>query len=104
MNKNFGVNTFPTPKLTGCCNFHFISTTDPPRIVREHLNQNFGQQRTGRVGAMNWPARSPDFNPLDLSLIGRLKTLVYSDTVIDGEALTTSREYVFGVSSKTTNV
>lgn len=53
---------------------------------------------------MNWPARSPDFNPPDLWLIGRLKTLVYSDTIIGVETLTASREYVFGVSSKTTNV
>jgi len=54
---------------------------------------------------MNWSARSPVFIPSDLWLSGRLKTLVYSDTIIDAEALTaTSRECLSGVSSKRMNI
>jgi hypothetical protein len=76
-----------------------------PRIVRQHLNQNFGRHGSGRGGTVNWPARSPDFNPPDLWLSGRVKTLVYSDTITDAEALTdTTREFLSGVWSKTTKV
>jgi hypothetical protein len=44
------------------------------RIVRQHLNQTFGEQLIGRGGPVNWPARSPVLNPLDFWLWGHLKT------------------------------
>jgi hypothetical protein len=53
----------------------------PPRFlrtVRHNMNQNFGEQWIGRGGPVNWPARSPDLNPLDRSLWGHLRALVYS--------------------------
>jgi hypothetical protein len=46
----------------------FMHGGAPPhflRIVRQHLNQTFGEQWIGRGGSVNWPARSPDLNPLD---------------------------------------
>jgi len=49
---------------------------------------------------MNWPAHSPDFFPPDLWLNERLKTSVYSDTIIDAETLTASRDCLSGFSSK----
>jgi hypothetical protein len=39
-----------------------------PNIVRQHLNQAFGQQWTGCGGPVNWPAKYPDLNPLDFLL------------------------------------
>jgi hypothetical protein len=60
---------------------HFLGT------VRQHLNQAFGEQWIGREGPVNWPARSPDCNSLDVWLWGRLKTLVYPAPIIDLEVL-----------------
>jgi hypothetical protein len=37
-----------------------------------------GEQRIGRGGPVNWPARSPDLNSLDSSLRGHVKTVVCS--------------------------
>jgi hypothetical protein len=48
------------------------------RNVRHHLNQTFREQWIGRRGRVNWPARSPDINPLDCWLWGHLKSLMYS--------------------------
>jgi hypothetical protein len=45
----------------------FMHDGTPPhflRIVRHHLNQTFGDQWIGRGGPVNWPARTPDLNPL----------------------------------------
>ncbi|KAJ4426274.1 hypothetical protein ANN_27086 [Periplaneta americana] len=41
----------------------------------------------GRGGPIAWPPRSPDLNPLDFYLWGRLKSLVYSSPVPDLESL-----------------
>jgi hypothetical protein len=60
---------------------HFIST------VTQHLNQTFGKQWIRHGGPVNWPARSPDLNPLDFWLWGHLKTLVYSALFSDLEVL-----------------
>jgi hypothetical protein len=38
----------------------------------------FSEQWVGRRGAVSWPARSSDLNPLDCWLLGHPKTLVYS--------------------------
>jgi len=37
-------------------------------IVRQHLNQAFGQQWTGCGGPVKWPAKSPDHNLLNFWL------------------------------------
>jgi hypothetical protein len=56
-------------------------------IVREHPNQTLGEQWIGRGCPFNWPARSPDFNPLDFWLWEHLTTLVYSAPINDLEVL-----------------
>jgi hypothetical protein len=57
------------------------------RIVRQHLNQTFGEQWIGRGGPFSWPARSPDLNPMDILLWGHLRSSVYSSPVSDLEVL-----------------
>lgn len=47
------------------------------RTVTEFLNNNF-HGWIGNGGTINWPARSPDFNPCDMFLWGDLKSRVYS--------------------------
>jgi hypothetical protein len=49
----------------------FMHDGTPPhylRVVRQHLNRTFGEQWIGRGDPVNWPARSPDLNPLDFWL------------------------------------
>lgn len=50
--------------------------------VRAILNRTFPNRWIGRRGPINWPARSPDLNPLDYFLWGHLKEAVYSREVI----------------------
>jgi hypothetical protein len=38
------------------------------RIFRQHLTQTFGEQWIGCEGQINWPTRSPEFNPFDIWL------------------------------------
>lgn len=45
--------------------------------VRNFLNTTFPQRWIGRRGPVEWPARSPDLNPLDFFLWGYLKSKVY---------------------------
>jgi hypothetical protein len=40
--------------------FMHDGTTHVLRIVRQGLNQTFGEQWIGRGGPVSWPARSPD--------------------------------------------
>lgn len=47
--------------------------------VREILNNQFGHRWIGRGGGINWPARSPDLNPLDFYYWGRIKSAVYTN-------------------------
>lgn len=47
------------------------------REVRNYLNDTFPQKWIGRRGTIEWPARSPDLNPLDFFLWGYLKSRVY---------------------------
>jgi hypothetical protein len=53
------------------------------RLVRQRLNQTFGEQWTGCGGPVNWLARYRDLNPLNFCLWGHLKTLVYSALIND---------------------
>lgn len=69
----------------------FMHDGAPPhaaRPVQEHLNQTFAHW-IGRGGTVPWPARSPDFNPLDFFLWGYLKNLVYDrrQEILDVEDL-----------------
>ena len=54
---------------------------------KEYLNDAYPHQWIGRGGPIPWPARSPDLNPLDFYLWGRLKSLVYSSAVPNSEVL-----------------
>lgn len=52
----------------------------PPHFalaVRQYLDRTFPERWIGRRGFIEWPARSPDMNPLDFFLWGHLKTVVY---------------------------
>lgn len=49
-------------------------------MVRQHLNDTF-QEWIGLNGPILWPARSPDFNPMDFFLWGYIKNLVYVQSV-----------------------
>jgi hypothetical protein len=56
----------------------------PPHFnlaVRDVLNNTSHGQLIGRGGPTAWPPRSPDLNPLDFYLWGRLNTLVYAAPV-----------------------
>lgn len=46
-------------------------------VVRQYLDEAFPQRWIGRRGPIEWPARSPDLNPLDFFLWGYLKSKVY---------------------------
>lgn len=48
------------------------------RMVTDYLNQTFPNSWIGTRGPVAWPARSPDLNPLDFYLWGRLKNKVYN--------------------------
>jgi hypothetical protein len=51
--------------------------------VCQWLSENYAGRwiGLGRDATFSWPARSPDFNPLDLFVSGYLKTKVYASTV-----------------------
>jgi len=46
--------------------------------VRQFLDETFPGRWIGRRGAIEWPARSPDFSPLDFFLWGHLKSKIYA--------------------------
>ena len=56
-------------------------------VVRNFLNYRFPGRWFGRGGPHNWPARSPDLSPLDYSVWGWMKELVYSVKVGTRDAL-----------------
>jgi hypothetical protein len=51
--------------------------------ARRHLDEVYANRWIGRGGYVNWPARSPDLNPLDFCIWGYLKSLIYSRPVED---------------------
>lgn len=71
-------------------NLWFQQDGAPPHFahqVRTYLNTVFPGRWIGRRGAIEWPARSPDLNPLDYFLWGYLKSKVYIDRPINLEDL-----------------
>ncbi|KAJ4435403.1 hypothetical protein ANN_18018 [Periplaneta americana] len=69
---------------------HFLHGGAPAhfsRTARRYLERRFPDRWIGRGGPIAWPPRSPDLNPLDFYLWGRLKSLVYSSPVPDLESL-----------------
>ncbi|KAJ4431746.1 hypothetical protein ANN_20350 [Periplaneta americana] len=57
------------------------------RLVRDTLTGVYHDRWIGRGGPVQWPARSPDLNPLDFYLWGHLKQLVYGADIPDQETL-----------------
>lgn len=60
---------------------HFQQDGAPPHYaapVRAFLNEHFPGQWLGRRGPIEWPARSPDLNPLDFFLWGHLKNVCFA--------------------------
>lgn len=55
--------------------------------VRNWLNERFVGRWIGRGGPTPWPPRSPDLNPLDYYLWGRIKDIVYATEVNTEEEL-----------------
>ncbi|KAJ4434108.1 hypothetical protein ANN_16428 [Periplaneta americana] len=69
---------------------HFLHDGAPAhfsRTARRYLDRRFPDRWIGRDGAIAWPPRSPDLNPLDFYVWGHLKSLVYSSPVPDLESL-----------------
>jgi hypothetical protein len=56
-------------------------------LVRDVLNNVYRDRWIGRRRPVAWPPRSPDWNPLDFYLWEHLKSLVYTATVDNEEAL-----------------
>lgn len=50
--------------------------------VRDYLNGVFPGRWIGRNSPNRWPARSPDFTPLDYFLWGKIKNDVYNGEII----------------------
>jgi len=60
---------------------YFQHDGTPPhfsREVRNFLNYRFPERWIGNGGPHKWPARSPDFSPLDYCVWGWMKEIVYS--------------------------
>jgi len=57
------------------------------RSVRQFLDERFPNRWIGRSGPIAWPARSPDLTPLDYSIWGQMKALVYATPVNTREDL-----------------
>jgi hypothetical protein len=64
-----------TSSLTACSWYDDEALSHFPCIVRQCLNQTFGEQWIGSEGWVNWPAWFPDLNPLDFWLWESLTTL-----------------------------
>ena len=65
------------------------------RVARQFLNRHFANKWIGRGGPVAWPARSPDFNPLDFHLWGHLKSIVYATWIENAEILRNRTEQGF---------
>jgi hypothetical protein len=52
-------------------------------VLRAFLNDRYPRQWIGRGGPTEWPARSPDLNPLDFYMWGHLKSVGYTTPVSD---------------------
>lgn len=56
-------------------------------VARNELNTSFPNRWIGRSGPVQWPARSPDLNPLDFFFWGHCKDGVYHEPVNDVDEL-----------------
>jgi hypothetical protein len=63
-------------------NMFFQQDGAPPHyalVVRNYLNEQFPNRWIGRRGPVEWPPRSPHLTPLDFSLWGHLRSVVYQN-------------------------
>lgn len=51
------------------------------RNVRERLDEEFPNRWIGRRGPVEWPPRSPDLSPLDFSVWGIVKEMVFKNQI-----------------------
>ena len=66
---------------------YFQQDGAPPHYgicIRRWLDQQFPRSW---IGPVEWPARSPDLNPLDFYLWGHLKAMVYKEKIQDMDHL-----------------
>ena len=71
-------------------NMWFQHDSAPPHfslVIRDHLDQRFGQQWIGRGGSITSPARSPDLTRLGYYLLDYMKSLIYEIPVASEEDL-----------------
>lgn len=59
--------------------------------VRDYLNATFPGRWFGRNSVNRWPARSPDFTPLDYFLWGTVKNAIYNGEIILDENILWNR-------------
>lgn len=92
--RNFLENTLPNLiediPLKVLRNMWFMHDGAPAhfsKVSREYLDRRFAGRWLGRSGPINWPARSPDLNPLDFFFWGFLKEAVYATPVTDVDNL-----------------
>lgn len=64
-------------------------------IVKNFLNEEYGEKWIGRNGPIKWPARSPDLTPVDFYVWGRAKELVYNEEIRDRDQLKEKIEFAF---------
>jgi hypothetical protein len=79
--------------LDTLANFEYFQQDGAPahrdrRCIR-FLNEFKPNKWIGNHGPVHWPARSPDLTPMDFSIWGHLKDLVYVNTPINVEDLKT---------------
>ena len=68
-------------QLTNLDDFYFQQNGAPPHYFRgvyEYLDEKLSSAWIGRRGLIDWPAFSPDLNPVDFFFWGSLKNKVYS--------------------------
>jgi hypothetical protein len=81
-------NLFEDIPLLFCANGWFQHEGAPPhfsRQVREILDRQYLHRWIGCGGPRQWPAQSPDLNPLDFFLWGYVKNIVYRSPIATEE-------------------
>lgn len=71
-------------------NMFFMQDGAPPHYameVRNYLDETFPNRWIGRGSLNPWPARSPDFNPMDFCFWGVMKSSVYTGVINNREEL-----------------
>lgn len=70
-------------------------------MIRQWIDEEFGERWIGRGGPVRWPARSPDLTPCDFFLWGYVKDKVYTEPVTTKEDMQLRIRRVFSTISPT---